>query len=211
MKDIPFFTTEYGTASLALSQIPYRGAAYVTVLTVQPGHEKAHIAECAAFCRAAGAERIFWSDEDCHDAPHSYILEMCGLAKADPEKVECLFPVTEQTVSQWRQIHNERMAGVDHARYLTAADEKEILSSGAYFVHRDGELLGIGWLKDDCIFAVASVQPGAGERVLHTLMSLAPEQLLRLEVASTNEKAIALYRRNGFASVKILKKWFAVQ
>jgi ribosomal protein S18 acetylase RimI-like enzyme len=59
--------------------------------------------------------------------------------------------------------------------------------------------------------AIASVKPGAGERVLHTLMSLAPDRMLTLEVASTNAKALALYEKNGFVPIKTLKKWYAVQ
>lgn len=211
MKDIPFFTTEYGVASLTLSQIPYRATAYIQVLTAQEGMRSALIADCSGFCRAAGADHIFWSAEDADLPAHSAVVEMRGEAISDPSRTESLFPVTEATVSSWRQIHNERMASVDHARYLTTADEKEILSSGAYFIHRDGTLLGIGWLTDDTIRAIASVQPGAGECVLHTLMTLAPGQMLRLEVASTNTKALALYERNGFFAVKNIKIWCAVQ
>lgn len=211
MKDIPMFTTEYGIASLTLSQIPYRQTAYIQVQTVCDGKLPDLIAECGGFCRAVGAETVFWTAEDVADEPHSQILEMRGRAEPDPDMTESLFPVTEQTVAQWRKIHNDRMVSVDHARYLTASDEKQILSSKAYFIHRGSEALGIGWLKDDTILAIASIQPGAGERVLHTLMSLNPGANLRLEVASTNQKAIALYERNGFFLVKSLKKWIAVQ
>lgn len=208
MKDIPLFTTEYGIASLTLSQIPYRQTAYIQVQTAQEGKTADLIAECAGFCRAVGADRIFWTAEDIADVPHSQILEMRGQANVDQDKVENLFPVTPETVARWRQIHNERMAGVDHARHLTAADEKQLLSSGAYFIHSGGQLLGIGWLEDNTIRAIASAQPGAGERVLHTLMSLVPNQPLRLEVASTNQKAITLYERNGFVPVRALKNWY---
>ena len=211
MKDIPLFTTEYGIASLTLSQIPYRKTAYIQVQTVCDGMLPNLIAECRGFCRAVGAETVFWTADDVADEPHSQILEMRGRAEPDPEKVEALFPVTEETVSAWRTIHNDRMSSVDHARYLSAADDKELLAAGAYFVHRGGKPLGIGWLKDDTILAITSTQPGAGERVLHTLMSLAPGANLRLEVASTNRKAIALYKKAGFLPIKILKNWYAVQ
>lgn len=211
MKDIPMFTTEYGIASLTLSQIPYRQTAYIQVQTVYDGKLVDLIAECRGFCRAVGAETVFWTAADVDDEPHSQIIEMRGRAEPDPDMIESLFPVTEQTVAQWRKIHNERMLSVDHARYLTVSDEKQILSSGAYFVHRDGEELGIGWLQEDTILAIASTKPGAGERVLHTLLSLVPGASLRMEVASTNQKAIALYERNGFFMVKSLKKWIAVQ
>jgi len=208
MKDIPLFTTEYGIASLTLSQIPYRQTAYIQVQTAQEEKTPDLIAECAGFCRAVGAEWIFWTAEDTAETPHSQIIEMRGLSKPDVSMVESLFPVTEQTVSKWRQIHNARMSQVDHAQYLTASDEKQLLTSGAYFIHSSGQLLGIGWLENDTVRAIASTQPGAGERVLHTLMSLAPNQPLRMEVASTNQKAIALYERNGFATVRAMKNWY---
>lgn len=211
MKDIPIFTTEYGIASLTLSQIPYRKTAYIQVQTVLDDRLTDLIAECVGFCRAVGADCIYWTAQDQMDEPHSSILELCGLAKPDDEKVASLFPVTAQTVAQWRQLHNDRMKAVDHARFLTGADEASLVATPAYFIHRGETLLGIGWIKDSTILAIASVHPGAGEQVLHTMMSLAPEAMLRLEVASTNEKAIALYQRNGFVPVKTLKKWFTVQ
>ena len=56
MKDIPVFATEYGVASLVLKEIPYLGAAYVTVQdSLEP--EKL-LEECIGFCRACGAERV---------------------------------------------------------------------------------------------------------------------------------------------------------
>lgn len=207
MKDIPFFTTEYGVASLALTQIPYRQTAYIQVQTLREGSLQELIAECAGFCRAAGAEKIFWAAAGVLDVPHSCIVEMRGASKPKADMVASLFPVTGQTVTQWRQIHNDRMAAVDHARYLTAADEPELLSSQTYFIHNGETLLGIGWLTDDTIRAIASVQPGAGERVLHTMMSLVPDRTLRLEVASTNRKAIALYERSGFLCTNNIKTW----
>ena len=58
MKDFPFFTTEYGVASLVLKEIPYKGEAYITLRDAQPGQEAELLAECVSFCRMAGAEKI---------------------------------------------------------------------------------------------------------------------------------------------------------
>ena len=209
MRDIPMFTTAYGVASLALSQIPYSGRAYIHVRSAVEGQLEALVQECADFCRAAGAETVFWTCDEEQTRPYSAVLEMRGQTAAEPALTQSLFPVTSQTVGKWRQIHNERMQEVDHAAYLTEADEKMLLSCGAYFIHRDGELLGIGWLEGDTVRAIASVRPGAGESVAHTLMSLAQGDL-RLEVASTNIRAIRLYEKLGFIKTREICRWYRV-
>lgn len=213
MKDIPVFTTEDGVASLLLKQIPTRQAAYIRVQDVQPGRLEALLAECAAFCRMAGAERVFADrNDDPAAVPQSVVYEMRGEAWVDKEKLANLFPVTEETAARWRQIYNERMCGVDHAAALSFLDEKQIITSGgAYFVHRAGELLGIGWVEEDRLLAIASVVPGAGERVAYSLMSLVEGAQLTLEVASTNKNAIRLYEKLGFLKTKELYRWYEVQ
>ena len=201
------FTTQYGVASLALGKIPYGGCAYIHVRSYVEGMLDAHVAECAAFCRAAGAETVFWTAADADRMPHSIIYEMRGQLQQPADAPACLFPVTEQTAAKWRQIHNDRMEQVDHAAYLTAADEKTLLNPGAYFIHRDGKLLGIGWLEDDCIRALAAVEPGAGETVARTLLSLT-EGIVRLEVVSTNTRAIRLYEKLGFVKTREICRWY---
>jgi len=209
MKDIPFFTTEYGVASVMLGEIPYRQEAYIRVVEAQSGQMENLIRECVGFCRAAGAERIYWSAGDVQGQLHASVYQMQGTAVADSQKQEHLFPVTEQTVKRWREIYNERMRQVDNAATLTAADEPKILQSGgAYFVHRDGKLLGLFWLEDTKLLGIAATEPGAGERIMHTAMSLIEGATMTLEVASTNEKAIALYERLGFVKTKELRRWY---
>lgn len=213
MKDIPMFTTDYGVASLVLKEIPYRGQAYVRVLDVQPGQIMELIAECVSFCRMVGADAVYATGQDdlAQWPVYTSVYEMQGDALVDWEKTENLFPVTEQTVSRWREIYNERMRGVDNAATLESRDEKRILESGgAYFVHRQGELLGIGWLDEGKLLAVASAVPGAGERVMNTLMSLDEGGRLYLEVASTNERAIRLYERLGFIKTREISCWYRV-
>lgn len=208
MKDVPFFETEFGVASLALGEIPYRREAYIRVQSVLPGQMEALVQECAAFCRAAGAERIYWSAGEAQGQLYTAVYEMRGRAWVDPQKLESLFPVTEATVAQWRRVYNQRMEQVDNASTLTAGDEGRILSGSAYFVHSNGTLLGIGWLEDTTLLTMAATVPGAGERVMHTLMSLVEGADMRLEVASTNEKAIALYEKLGFLKTAELRRWY---
>lgn len=211
MKDLPFFTTEYGAAGLVLREIPYRGEAYVTIREAVPENVLPLAEECVRFCRMAGAERVYVRDyPGLPEWPlHTAVLEMRGTAWVDGEKLACLFPVTEATVSRWRQLCNEAMGDVDNAATLEARDEEDILREpGAYFVHDNGHLLGIGWLKDDELKLLAAMERGAGERVLHSMMSLMEGEQLRLEVASTNTRAIRLYERLGFVTVGEKSSWY---
>lgn len=214
MQDFPFFSTQFGVASLSLKEIPYRQEAYIRIRDVRPEDFPAHLEECVRFCAMAGAERIYAADHAFLERfpLHTSVLEMRGQAVVDRDKLACLFPVTEATVSRWRSIYNERMAQVDNAETLEAREEGRILESGgAYFVHRDGGLLGIGWLDDCRLLAMASVQKGAGETVMHTLMSLVEGDPMTLEVASTNERAIRLYEKLGFVKTAERTRWYRVR
>ena len=213
MRDFPIFTTEYGVSSLFLKEIPYKNEAYIRIRDVQQGYFGEHMRECVSFCRMAGAERIFAADDarleeyPCYTA----VYEMRGQAWVDREKQKNLFPVTEDTVSQWRKIHNDAMRGVDNSGTLETRDEKKILESGGgYFIHDDGVLLGIGWMEGNKLLAVAAVKQGAGEQVMHTLMSLIEGQTMTLEVASTNARAIRLYEKLGFLKIAEITRWYEV-
>lgn len=205
------FDTEFGIASLVLKEIPYKGIAYIILREVWDAEKL--LKECVSFCKMCGAERIFAAG---HESLESYplyttILEMRGEAAVDRGNLKSLFPVTEETVAQWRAVYNEKMRPVDNAATMTAQDEKWILGSGgAYFVHEEGQLLGIGWLEDTTLLAVAAARPGMGKTVMNTLMSLIEGAQMRLEVASTNEKAIHLYNKMGFIRIKEIKRWFRV-
>ena len=59
MRDFPFFTTDYGIASLILKEIPYRQEAFIGIRDVQVDFFQEHLTECVSFCRMAGAQRIY--------------------------------------------------------------------------------------------------------------------------------------------------------
>ena len=212
MKDFPVFPTDSGVSSLILREIPYRQEAYIHIRDLQPGGLEDHLQECLSFCRMAGAERIYATGSDALECcPHAMsLILMRGTAWVDPQKLCNLFPVTEATASRWRSIYNERMKGVDTARTLEQRDEKTLPQSQCYFVHDNGNLMGIGWLEDTKLLAVAATVPGAGERVMHTLMSLVEGADMTIEVASTNEKAIRLYEKLGFLKVSEITKWYRI-
>lgn len=212
MKDIPVFDTDTGVSTLLLKEVPYKQVAYIKVQSVQPGGLEAHLKECVSFCRMCGAERVLAQG---HEALrrwplHSAVLTM-KLQIPQLEPPAMVFPVTEETVRRWREIYNEKMAPVDNAATMTARDEKRILESGgACFVHDHGKLLGIGWLQGSEILCLASVQPGAGERILGTLLTLIHGDTAVLDVASTNSRAIRLYERMGFVTVGERTKWYQI-
>lgn len=213
LKDIPIFTTDYGVASLMLKEVPYKQQAFICVRDIQPNHLEDLLDECIGFCRAAGAEHIFAAGhDDLQKYPlHTVIYEMSvsNLSMDAPEG--CLWPVTEETVGRWRDIYNEKMRAVDNAATLSSFDEKKILESkGAYFIHREGDLWGIGWVEDGEILAVAASVPGKGRAVLEALMSAAGCDRFRLEVASTNERAIRLYESMGFLKTSERNRWYQV-
>ena len=211
MKDFPMFTTEFGVASLILKEIPYRNEAYIIIQDTQQPEQL--LQECISFCRMCGADRIYARGHEITQGYplHCAVYEMRAEVRIDDSKVEMLFPVTEETVGQWRQLMNERLRSVDNAATLEKKDEKEILSSsGAYFVHRSGQMLGAGWLEENELKLIASAQSGAGERVLHTLLSVAAQQEVKLDVVSTNERAIHLYEKYGFIKTAERRRWYRV-
>ena len=213
MKDIPMFTTDDGVASLILKEIPYRGTAYVKIQDMQPGRIQELMEECAGFCRAAGAERVYASGHlELERYPlYSTIYQMSLSLPELPQPEANLWPVTQETVGRWRKICNQAMANVDNAATQTAQDEKEIIDSGgAYFVHDAGKLLGIGWMIGSELAVLVSAQPGAGERVARTLFTAADSNRITLEVVSTNGRAIRLYERMGFLKTGERSRWYQI-
>ena len=211
MKDFPMFDTEFGIASLVLKEIPYKGIAYIILREVWDAEKLLN--ECVSFCRMCGAEVICAAGHESLERYPLYttVLEMRGEAAVDTGMLKSLFPVTEATVKRWREIYNEKMAPIDNAATMTVFDEKRIVQSGgAYFVHENGELLGIGWLDDTELLAVAATKPGAGMMVMNSLMSLVEGAQMRLEVACTNEKAIHLYEKLGFLKTKEISRWYRI-
>ena len=209
MKDFPVFTTEYGVASLILKEVPYRQEAYIIIQSTEQPEEL--LAECISFCRVVGAEKIYVrGHEIAENYPlHAIIYEMRGEMETDHALVEHLWPVTEETVGQWRDLMNEKMRGVDNSGTLETKDEKEILNlGGAYFVHRDGKLLGGGWIVGDELKLLAATEKGAGQSVFHTLLSAGNPEQLYLQVASTNDRAIRLYERMGMIKTAEISRWY---
>ena len=209
MKDIPFFDTEYGVAALVLKEIPYQGAAYVTVLDAWEPEKL--IAECRKFCVMCGAERVYATGHSCLDNRPLYTAmwemrrSMDGFAETDA----ALWPVQEENLELWRGIYNDKVRCLPNAAWMARKDGRDMLSKGdGYFVHRGEKLLGIGRASADTIDWVAAVEPGAGRDVVCALAHALWCDTVTLTVASENPKALALYQSLGFAKTKEISKWF---
>ena len=210
MKDIPMFTTDSGVSSLILKEIPYKQLAFIHVQDVQSGQLKPHLEECISFCRMLGAEKILAKGhEELQSYPlHSVVVEMT-LMHDQREPEANLWPVTQESVAKWREVYNQAMGKFDNHATLTFHDEKRIVQSGgAYFAHRDGELLGIGWMDGQELLALVSVIPGMGETVARTLFTTVSSDKITLEVVSDNLRAVRLYERMGFVKTREVSRWY---
>jgi hypothetical protein len=211
MRDFPVFTTENGVGSLVLKEIPYRGVAYITICDSACPND--FLQECVEFCRAVGAECVYARGHAILERYPLYtiVLRMTGNMAAIDETDAHLFPVTEKTVDRWREIYNKRMECVDNASYMSEAMGKELLTTGdAYFIHRNGELLGIGKAAGNRIDCVASVKPGSGREVVSALVHGLLSEPIELEVASTNTRAIRLYESMGFLKIAEISRWYKI-
>lgn len=213
MKDFPMFTTEYGIASLLLKEVPYKQVAFIRMHDVQSGKLSEHLEECIGFCRACGAERILVTGHEGLDKyPLESIVYQMRMPYGSREPEDHLWPVTEENVSRWREIYNKGMRPFDNHATMTAFDEKKIISSGgAYFVHRDRQTLGIGWMEENKLLALVSMVPGMGQRVAEALFTTVDADSILLEVVSTNERAIRLYERMGFVKTGEVSRWYRVK
>lgn len=211
MRNIPVFTTENGVGALVLQEIPYTEIAYVRLHDSET--PQAFLRECMDFCTMAGAKRIYATGHPAlEDYPvHTVIVQMRCLRESLPETDACVFPVTEETLPSWREIYNKKMTGVPNAAWMTKTDAQRMLQEGqGYFVHRGGQLLGIGMVSDSVLSAVVSCSPGGGSAVVCALAHALCGETVSLEVASENQKAMILYSRLGFTVVKEISRWYQI-
>lgn len=204
------FTTENGIASLILQEIPYTRRGYIRIQSSQDS--EALVKDCISFLRMVGAEEIYAAGEGLEAYPlHARVVRMRCMKERIPDADVCLFPVTEQTLEQWRQIYNQSMAQVPNAAWMSEQQARQMLAAGdGYFVHRNGELLGIGKASGDKVEAVAAVVAGCGETVMQALCSILREETVTLEVAAENRKAMRLYQRMGFVETAEVSRWYRI-
>ena len=211
MRDIPMFTTGLGAASLTLSQVPYTQQSYIRIhASCEP---ELFLRECYEFCRAAGAEKVYATGHPvCQKFPeHTSIMEMRASIDTIGDTDAALFPVMQDSLEQWRTIYNEKIRRVPNGAWKSYLDGQSLLQAGdGYFIHRNGELLGIGKASGDRIDWVASVKNGAGADVVRALCHALTGETVRLEVAASNIKALKLYESLGFIGTCMLSVWYSI-
>lgn len=211
MKDFPVFATGNGTASLILKEVPYREIAYVRIQSAE--NYQTFIEECVGFCKAVGAERVYaCGHPELETYPfHTAIWKMAVMRDSIPETDACLFPVLPETLEYWRQLYNDKMKDVPNATFMDKDGGEKLLSSGnGYFIHRNEQLLGIGMADADTIHTVIAMVKGGGQDVVSALCHAITEDVITLEVASENKKAVNLYERLGFVKQQELSRWYQI-
>ena len=135
MRNIPVFTGEFGAATLILQEIPGRGEAYCVVQWVQPGKTWEFLAECARFCRMAGARRVLASHlpEPPAAPPQVRLLRMACLRSGVPETDAALWPLLPENGEEFLRIYNEGMSGVPAAMSLHQGDLPRLWTRGRIF------------------------------------------------------------------------------
>lgn len=211
MRDIPIFMTKYGVASLTLKQIPYTSEAYIRLQDSQDAEKL--LQECRDFCRAAGAEKIYAAgDPVVEKYPfHTMIMRMCCNRAQLPATDAITLQLNADVLEDWRKIYNDRMQNVPNRAFISAFDAESIMNEGSgYFVYRNSQRIGLGVAVGEQIHAVIATEPGAGKDVLSALSSRLNSEMVYVEVASENKRAIHLYHSLGFVTDNVLSVWHQI-
>ena len=211
MKDIPLFTTENGAANLILGSVPGFGTAYVRILSARDG--KALAAECAQFCRAAGAEAVYATGlpEPEGGLLSTEIWRMTAQKARLPQSQAELIPVTAETLEEWVTLYNRKFRTVPNAVWLSPSLGQAVLKAReAFFVRLAGRSVGIAKGAENQVHAVAALAPGGGRAAVLALAKALEGPEITLEVASVNGKALALYQSLGFRKTEALAKWYKI-
>lgn len=203
MRDIPLFTATDGMASLILHEIPFRREAYVWIRTLY-GSLKGLMGECAGFCKAAGAEQVYFSGElDFAGFPiHAKLIYRSIPRKRLPATLATALPT--QDLDRWLSLYRERF------RFVPAAQSTPS-TEGCYDISLNGELIGIGQLQGGMLMSLASLKPGMGKDCLCALAANTDSPLLRLVCAEENLPAMKLYDKLGFSRDEIKEVWYCMK
>ncbi len=217
MKNIPIFTAVNGTASLILQEIPISGKSYVILRSVWTTAE-ALLGECFQFCRAAGAETVFasYGTEPLPAAP-AYDLIAMTCPRADlpqPRQAVELIPLTPENGGAYLEVYNRCFRQVPGAATYGQRDLQRLYGKNlAWLVRRQDTWAAVAEIGEEGLEAIGVLPRfrGLGYDLAATVLRLVPADPLRLKVASTNQQALALYGRLGFAAERVVSRWWQVE
>lgn len=216
MNNIPLFSSQGGTAALILREIPFSKKAYILLEIVVEENLSEMIAECAAFCRACGAEKCYVSYKDAPlPCPHAYDILQMSLQKSQLPQAQPiqLVGIQEDNDSIYLKLYNRCFSDVSGA---AAYDSRQIqriylLRQQAFLaLLPDGTPFGFGELHENELSAIGVLPEyrGRGYDLAINLLSHCPGPELTLTVASDNPSALRLYEKLGFHQDCILSSWY---
>ncbi len=217
MQNIPIFTAANGLASLVLREIPFSGRAYVMLRSVWKD-PAALAAECADFCRMAGAKEVYVS-HDCKDLPLAHAYDMVELscrketlpALTDPV---ALLPLTAERAEEWLAVYNRCFTPIAGAAAYDRREMNRLLKDKtAFWVERDGVCAAIVEETSHGLAAIAVLPEyrGMGTAVALTALHRSNAPVLTVKTASTNGPALAMYGRLGFEQTQIVSRWWLAE
>lgn len=209
MKDIPAFTTENGIASLVLRDIPFSKRAYVTVVSSE--NVEALAKEMIHFCKALGAQEVFgYGDAFAQLYPLTETILLMEGPKAISDSTR-LQLVLDENAEEFCELYNKKMEHLKTACRMTPKEMARLIrEEQVYFIFENGRMIGFGIVAGEKIRALASMEPGAGDKIVYALGEKISGDLIRLEVALSNTKALQLYERMGFRRVDVLDRWYKI-
>lgn len=204
MKNIPLFPCTDGLAALILSEIPTRGEAYVDVRAVF-GSLAGLLRECAAFCRAAGAEKIYCGGKANFSGYPVYarLVERVISRSALPQTGAVAVPTNAE---EWAALYCRRFRAVPAARSYERTPAGE-----AFFIFDGEKRIGLGQLRGDTLAALASLEPGRGADCVSALAARIEAPAVRLLCAEENTSAMRLYDRLGFSRGRTREVWYSLK
>ena len=211
MKDIPFFQWEGCMATLVLSEIPYRQEAYILVRLCPPAQLRPFLRECTAFCRAAGAGRVYAAaDELPAWLPHAYDIVRLTCPREQLRKTDspALTALDADNQALFLKLQRTLFQTVDGAVTYGLADCERMRAAQSGFLWLEGEVaVGIGEIRDNEICTVGVTRSGAGAALVCALSEKIQAPHLTVQTSSTNARALRLYARLGFRQTQTVSRW----
>ena len=215
MKNIPMFTSSYGVATLILREIGWSGHAYVLVRSVWNGQAAQLLEECRGFCRAVGAEEIYacW---DTNELPADHAYDMIAMIRPkaglpEPARPVELEQITPETAEDYLRIYNQCFRQVPSAASYDRKSLEPLYGEDlAWLARVDGVFAGVAEISKEGLEGIAVLPAfrGLGRDLALSVLPMVPSTTLRLKVASTNDRAMALYDRLGFVPEKLERRWY---